>query len=207
MACEHVGFNYLSTSGIGGNIGTTSLHSARARIGMVVSMSDKNVPCTSREAAQGIGIDTNYGEASGKCEDSSNWAKCGGRLGSGQVHRIRHSPIFMAAEVWIASTAPEGLNYTKRVSAYRAYGSKKGMVEVDDAGGFSTYRIRRHTHFDNPSPELGHVSWNPRYTFAYAIRQLAADKEYRSDLTLTIGAKGYHDQVYTDGLYPVESGE
>ncbi|WP_028061827.1 NAD-dependent epimerase/dehydratase family protein [Candidatus Solirubrobacter pratensis] len=37
--------------------------------------------------------------------------------------------------------------------------------------------------------ELG---WTPRYDFGYALERLAAGEEWRSELALTVGAKGYH---------------
>jgi UDP-glucose 4-epimerase len=37
--------------------------------------------------------------------------------------------------------------------------------------------------------ELG---WQPKYDFAYAIAQLRAGHDHRSELARTIGVKGYH---------------
>ncbi len=39
--------------------------------------------------------------------------------------------------------------------------------------------------------ELG---WRPTYDFGYALERLAAGEEWRSELALTVGAKGYHAQ-------------
>ena len=36
------------------------------------------------------------------------------------------------------------------------------------------------------------LGWQPRYDFAHALRCLSEGKDYRSDLTLQIGSKGYH---------------
>lgn len=36
------------------------------------------------------------------------------------------------------------------------------------------------------------LGWTPRYTFARALEQLAAGAEVRSELAVTVGAKGYH---------------
>ena len=46
--------------------------------------------------------------------------------------------------------------------------------------------------------ELG---WKPRWDFGYALRRLAAGEDPRSELALTIGAKGYHAE--TTGVYTV----
>ena len=46
--------------------------------------------------------------------------------------------------------------------------------------------------------ELG---WTPRYDFAYALERLAAGEEWRSELALAVGAKGYHAE--STGPYTV----
>ncbi|AKU21383.1 NAD(P)-dependent oxidoreductase [Massilia sp. NR 4-1] len=51
--------------------------------------------------------------------------------------------------------------------------------------------------------ELG---WQPRHDFAGLLQGLAAlplDADIRSPLARIIGSKGYHDQVFADGPYPV----
>lgn len=49
--------------------------------------------------------------------------------------------------------------------------------------------------------ELG---WAPRYDFAYVLARLRAGEDPRSPLARAIGSKGYHDQVFEDGPFPVE---
>lgn len=49
------------------------------------------------------------------------------------------------------------------------------------------------------------LGWKPEYTFARAISSLNQNKDYRSELTLEIGKKGYHSEVFEDGPYPVDS--
>ena len=46
--------------------------------------------------------------------------------------------------------------------------------------------------------ELG---WSPRYDFRYALDRLAAGDDPRSQLALSIGAKGYH--AVSTGVYTV----
>jgi UDP-glucose 4-epimerase len=36
------------------------------------------------------------------------------------------------------------------------------------------------------------LGWQPKYDFAHVLRCVAAGEDYRSPLTLAIGAKGYH---------------
>lgn len=49
--------------------------------------------------------------------------------------------------------------------------------------------------------ELG---WQPQYDFAHVVDRLRADEPMRSDLARVVGSKGYHDQKFVDGPYPVE---
>ena len=49
--------------------------------------------------------------------------------------------------------------------------------------------------------ELG---WNPRYDFGHVLDCLASDREFRSTLAVVVGSKGYHDQSFPEGPYPVE---
>lgn len=48
--------------------------------------------------------------------------------------------------------------------------------------------------------ELG---WSPAYGFGPMLSALAAGGDWRSPITHDVGSKGYHGDVYQDGLYPV----
>jgi UDP-glucose 4-epimerase len=48
------------------------------------------------------------------------------------------------------------------------------------------------------------LGWAPRHDFAYVIDRLAAREDPRSELARAIGSKGYHDEVFEDGPFPVE---
>lgn len=48
------------------------------------------------------------------------------------------------------------------------------------------------------------LGWRPRYDFAHQIDCLRAGTDPRSPLAQAIGAKGYHDQQFADGPFPVE---
>jgi len=49
--------------------------------------------------------------------------------------------------------------------------------------------------------ELG---WRPQYDFSYILSRLQAGEDPRSPLARQIGSKGYHDQSFAEGPYPVE---
>ena len=44
--------------------------------------------------------------------------------------------------------------------------------------------------------------WNPRYNFEYVLRRLRSNEEFRSELSITVGSKGYHTEKFVDGPYP-----
>ncbi|MBO9674853.1 MAG: NAD(P)-dependent oxidoreductase [Sphingobacteriaceae bacterium] len=48
--------------------------------------------------------------------------------------------------------------------------------------------------------ELG---WKPKYDFGYVLDCIAAGKDFRSQLSLDVGIKGYHSETFTEGPYPV----
>ncbi|MBV8673919.1 MAG: NAD(P)-dependent oxidoreductase, partial [Acidobacteriaceae bacterium] len=54
---------------------------------------------------------------------------------------------------------------------------------------------------DRARKELG---WKPRYDFARVIECLKAGEDFRSPLARAVGSKGYHDEVFAEGPYPVE---
>jgi nucleoside-diphosphate-sugar epimerase len=49
--------------------------------------------------------------------------------------------------------------------------------------------------------ELG---WQPRYDFAFLVRQLESAEDIRSPMARLVGAKGYHAEVFAEGPYPVD---
>ena len=48
------------------------------------------------------------------------------------------------------------------------------------------------------------LGWAPRYDFAHVLRCLEQGRDFRSQLARQIGVKGYHDEVFDEGPYPVE---
>ena len=46
------------------------------------------------------------------------------------------------------------------------------------------------------------LDWNPRYNFEYVLRRLRSNEEFRSELSITVGSKGYHTEKFVDGPYP-----
>ena len=48
------------------------------------------------------------------------------------------------------------------------------------------------------------LGWSPRYTIHDVVTALASGADYRSSLARQIGARGYHDETFEDGPYPVD---
>jgi UDP-glucose 4-epimerase len=47
------------------------------------------------------------------------------------------------------------------------------------------------------------LGWSPKYGFEQVLGSLASNGSFRSRLAVAVGAKGYHDQEFEDGLYLV----
>jgi UDP-glucose 4-epimerase len=50
--------------------------------------------------------------------------------------------------------------------------------------------------------ELG---WRPRYDFSSIVSSLKAGADFGSSLARMVGSKGYHDEVFSQGPYPVDA--
>ncbi len=46
------------------------------------------------------------------------------------------------------------------------------------------------------------LGWTPRYSFEAALNCLKKNREHRSQLSLDVGGKGYHDVTFDEGPYP-----
>lgn len=57
--------------------------------------------------------------------------------------------------------------------------------------------------YDN-SRARADLGWAPRYDFKSGLQCLKIGQDFRSELAQAIGAKGYHDEVFAEGPYPVD---
>lgn len=48
------------------------------------------------------------------------------------------------------------------------------------------------------------LGWEPEFNFKGAIAALQDGRDYRSELAVQVGKKGYHEQTFADGPFPVE---
>ena len=51
----------------------------------------------------------------------------------------------------------------------------------------------------NASGARENVGWNPKYTFEKTVQRLVRGEQWKSDLTATVGMKGYH--AVSTGVY------
>jgi len=49
------------------------------------------------------------------------------------------------------------------------------------------------------------LKWSPKYDFEYILESLGNGNYPKSPISELVGSKGYHDQIFKDGPYPVES--
>jgi len=50
------------------------------------------------------------------------------------------------------------------------------------------------------------LEWQPKYDYHYVLNCLKEKRDFRSQLALSVGIKGYHKDKFKDGLYPVLEG-
>ena len=61
--------------------------------------------------------------------------------------------------------------------------------------------LQRIDRIYDSSRAVSELGWEPQYTFARAVSRMANGEEWRSDLTLQVGKKGYH--AVSTGVYTV----
>lgn len=49
------------------------------------------------------------------------------------------------------------------------------------------------------------LGWKPRHDFAHVLERLRAGADFRSEMALAVGVKGYHDATFDEGPYPVDA--
>ncbi|MDF2381615.1 NAD(P)-dependent oxidoreductase [Nostoc ellipsosporum NOK] len=75
------------------------------------------------------------------------------------------------------------------------------MKELYNARGWKMLpRIDRVYVNEKARTELG---WMPRYDFAHILDCLKHNRDFRSDLALKTGSKGYHNETFANGPFPV----
>jgi len=50
---------------------------------------------------------------------------------------------------------------------------------------------------------LNELGWEPKYDFRYMLECIKNNKDFRSELSKIVGVKGYHNEEFEKGPYPV----
>ncbi len=97
---------------------------------------------------------------------------------------------------------PEDLE-TLRTDAPRAVRARVPEYEAEyERRGWKMFpSIGRVYVNERARKELG---WLPRYDFQYVIQRLRTGDDLRSPMARSVGSKGYHAELFSDGPYPVE---
>lgn len=77
-----------------------------------------------------------------------------------------------------------------------------GYVEEYEKRGWKMFQSIGRVYDSRHAREV--LGWRPQYDFERAIGALREGHDYRSELAVQVGSKGYHDQVFADGPFPVE---
>jgi len=112
------------------------------------------------------------------------------RLGFGRYILSATTPFTKADLAALRQDAPAVIRqlYPRMDALYAAQGWR--MVEAIDRV-YVNAAARR---------DLG---WQPGYDFAHVLACLDEGRDFRSPLAVQVGAKGYHDQAFAEGPYPI----
>lgn len=77
-----------------------------------------------------------------------------------------------------------------------------GYEQVYDDRGWSMFTSIGRVYDNRLARDT--LGWSPEFSFERAISDLLEGRDYRSKLAVEVGKKGYHDQPFEDGPFPVE---
>lgn len=124
----------------------------------------------------------------------------------------------VSAHLLAAEKAPE-IGFSRYIISATTPFTRDDLTELRTA---PAEVLRRHVEFDAVYQARGwqmqadmdrvyvnakaraELGWVPTHDFETVLKRVAAGGPVLSDLARTIGVKGYHDQVFRDGPYPVD---
>lgn len=77
-----------------------------------------------------------------------------------------------------------------------------GYAEVYQRLGWRMFPSIERVYVNHKAQHV--LDWHPRYDVQHVLACLQTGNDPRSPLACAIGSKGYHEDVFTDGPYPVE---
>jgi len=113
-----------------------------------------------------------------------------GSIGFARLIVTATTPFERADAARLGTDAPSVL--AERVPSYRDVYQRRGWRMFETIG-----RV-----YDN-SRARAVLGWAPGFSFPAVLERLEAGLDYRSDLARVVGSKGYHDDVFAEGPYPV----
>jgi UDP-glucose 4-epimerase len=113
------------------------------------------------------------------------------KLGFGRFIISATSPFQHRDAAALATDTPSVV--ARYVPAYEGVYRERGWVMFRSIGRVYDNGLARET-----------LGWSPEYDFERAISNLSRGLDYRSQLAVEVGKKGYHDSVFEDGPYPLE---
>ncbi len=119
-------------------------------------------------------------------------ARCASKLGFGKYIISATTPFL-----------PEDLEELNRNAAAIVWKHFPGYLETYNLLGWTMFdRIDRVYINEAARKDLG---WQPKYDFSRILEGLKNGAYPQSPITGLVGLKGYHDQIFEDGPYPVQS--
>jgi UDP-glucose 4-epimerase len=118
--------------------------------------------------------------------------EAGPRVGFGRYVVSATTPFAREDAAELGRDAPSVL--ARRVPAY---------VEAYSRRGWRMFQTLDRV-YDNAAARRD-LGWRPQHDFAQVLDRIAAGEAPTSPLARTIGAKGYHDETFAEGPYPVDS--
>lgn len=82
---------------------------------------------------------------------------------------------------------------SRRVPEFEEFYAKRGWLMYPNIGRVYDNAHARHR-----------LGWNPKMNFSTILERYRLTGDWRSDLARSVGSKGYHDQVFADGPFPVD---
>jgi len=117
-------------------------------------------------------------------------AERAGELGFGRYIISATTPFLTEDLQELNSHAPAVVR--KRAPAY---------MEIYNRLGWTMFGKIDRVYVNNAARKDLH--WNPKYDFSHILDCLEAGDYPRSQISKQVGSKGYHDEVFKDGPYPV----
>lgn len=119
---------------------------------------------------------------------------------------VEKAPVIGFGKYIISATTPFkqehlGLLHTDAPAVVNAlYPACKALF---DANGWKVFPAIDRVYVNESARNA--LGWQPEYDFAHVLDCLREGKDFRSELARQIGSKGYHDQIFEDGPFPVEA--